>query len=233
MVARALALTSTALVLSRDSHLASPCRRLTSRWRPFVPAAPSRRAPVDLRAWRERDEPLEDRVIFDGEEDWEEGGTNVTSGLGALPGAALRLLGTLADRITATAVQLAPQDVSPGVVKTAVNAGLIIVLLGFARSILSFLVTIGTLVLGAYLAIKVFRINIPTLNQDRGDGRHRGGPQGGSRRTQSGAARYRSEFQGLLGARDAVKNDDLMDVVFAPKQKKGKDGRRPGRPVRR
>lgn len=51
-----------------------------------------------------------------------------------------------------------------------------------------FLVTIGTLVLGAYLAIKVFRINIPTLNQDRGDGRHRGGEcgEGGRRRQAAG-----------------------------------------------
>lgn len=61
-------------------HCSFPCLQLISQFvcaflslAAFVPAAPSRRAPVDLRAWRDRDDPLEDRVIFDGEEDWEEG----------------------------------------------------------------------------------------------------------------------------------------------------------------
>ena len=58
-------------------------------------------------------------------------------GLQPLLNAGLRAARAASDRLTDLAMQLAPADTSPATVRVAVNAGVILLLLGFVRSVLS------------------------------------------------------------------------------------------------
>lgn len=67
------------------------------------------------------------------------------------------------DSLTSAIVKVAPDTVSRSVVDLSVKAGLALVVLGFARSLLSVAFTIGLLVLGLYIASQV-------LGGDSGNG---------------------------------------------------------------
>ena len=58
-------------------------------------------------------------------------------GLGPVLTTALRGLSAISERLTDFALQYAPADASPGVVRVAVNAGLILLALSFVKSLLS------------------------------------------------------------------------------------------------
>jgi hypothetical protein len=57
--------------------------------------------------------------------------------------------------ITNVVASSLPASVSRGVVDLGVKAGLALIVIGFARSVLSFALTIGTIVLGLWIASKV------------------------------------------------------------------------------
>jgi len=58
-------------------------------------------------------------------------------GFGPVFNTALRGLSVISERLTDFALQYAPADASPGVVKVAVNAGLVLLALSFVKSLLS------------------------------------------------------------------------------------------------
>lgn len=64
-------------------------------------------------------------------------GTTIQAGLGPIFSTVLRGLTAISDRLTDAAVQLAPADASPAVVRVAVNAGLVLLALSFVKSLLS------------------------------------------------------------------------------------------------
>lgn len=66
-----------------------------------------------------------------------QGSTVQAPGLGPVLGTALRGLAAITDRLTDVALQYAPADASPGVVRVAVNAGLLLLALSFVKSLLS------------------------------------------------------------------------------------------------
>ncbi|KAK9901308.1 hypothetical protein WJX75_005640 [Coccomyxa subellipsoidea] len=78
--------------------------------------------------------------------------------LGAILGQAWSALLGVTDRLTDLVYDYVPADVSRPTVHLAVNAGLLLVLIGFARSILGFLLTVGTVVLGLFVASRVLGI---------------------------------------------------------------------------
>ncbi|PRW33572.1 F-box LRR-repeat 21 isoform A [Chlorella sorokiniana] len=125
-------------------------------------------------------------VAFDDEEDWEAQGSSVQApGVGPVFNTALRGLSAISERLTDFALQYAPADASPGVVRVAVNAGLVLLALSFVKSLLSFFLTIGTIFLGAYVAVKVFGVDVAGIT---GSGSY-GGGGGGSSGRGSGASR--------------------------------------------
>lgn len=63
-------------------------------------------------------------------------GTRIGATSGQVISQALRAVGIVSDKLTDVAIQLAPEDAPPGVVRTAVNAGVVLLILAFAKSIL-------------------------------------------------------------------------------------------------
>eukprot|EP00887_Chlorella_sp_A99_P002968 scaffold24.g2968.t1 len=180
---------------------------------------PTRRA-VAAAARRYSDEDYDydyDYVDFDEEGDWEDNGTRIAARGGSLVSQALRAVGIVADKLTDVALQVAPQDVPVGVVRTAVNAGLVLLVLGFAKSILGFFLTIGTVVFGAYVAVRVFGLDVAGLSS-RDEGGGRGAParpkQKGGPKRRPDARAWQSEWRGLLGAPNKKRDDGLLDVTW-------------------
>jgi len=64
-------------------------------------------------------------------------GSTLQPGVGPILSTAMRGLAAITDKLTDVALQFAPADASPGVVRVAVNAGLVLVALSFVKSILS------------------------------------------------------------------------------------------------
>ena len=58
-------------------------------------------------------------------------------GLGPVVSTALRGLSALTDRLTDAALAVAPADASPGAVRVAVSAGMVLLALSFVKSVLS------------------------------------------------------------------------------------------------
>ncbi|PSC70085.1 KRAB-A domain-containing 2-like [Micractinium conductrix] len=134
-------------------------------------AAYRRRAAARVQSRRSSKDYDQDYVEFDDEEDWEQTGTSIQGpGLGPILNTALRGVGAVADRLTDVALQFVPADVSPGVVRVAVSAGLVLLALSFVKSILSFFLTLGSIVLGAYVAVRVFGIDVPGVSGAVGGG---------------------------------------------------------------
>lgn len=64
-------------------------------------------------------------------------GTTIQPGVGPILSTTLRGLSAITDRLTGVALQLAPADASPAVVRVAVSAGLVLLALSFVKSLLS------------------------------------------------------------------------------------------------
>jgi hypothetical protein len=146
---------------------------------------------------------------------------------------ALAAVGIVADRLTDVALQFAPEGASPQVVRTAVSGGLVLLALSFVKGILSFILTIGTVVFGAYVAVRVFGLDVQSVSGSRTSDSMGSGPRqrsGGSKRR---ANRYqapdRQEKSGMRGLLDSLtgnivsdeeEDDGLLDVWF-PKNARG------------
>lgn len=164
-----------------------------------------------------------DYVQFDDEEDWEQRGTTIKPGVGPIFSTAMRGLTAVSERLADVALQFAPADASPGAVRVAVNVGLVLLALSFVKSLLSFFLTLGTIVLGAYVAVRVFGIDVPGVSGPLGGGTI-GGSSTPNRPKQQQQQKRRlnprskqSEFQGLLGSGSGEDEDGLLDVWFERK----------------
>ncbi|CAK0782540.1 hypothetical protein CVIRNUC_005758 [Coccomyxa viridis] len=110
----------------------------------------------------------DDDVDLDDEEHYDEDqGFGVTAVLRQAWGAVSNLTERLAD----VAYDYVPESVSRPTVVLAVRAALILLIIGFARSILGFVFTAGTVVLGLFVASKVLGMDIG----GSGQGQRRGG----------------------------------------------------------
>lgn len=78
--------------------------------------------------------------------------------------------GVVIDKLTELALQFAPEDASPSVVRTSVAGAMVLVVLSFVKGIVSFILTVGTLMLGAYVAVRVFGIEAGTPQRDASKG---------------------------------------------------------------
>ncbi|KAL4856997.1 hypothetical protein ACK3TF_002687 [Chlorella vulgaris] len=164
-------------------------------------------------------------VAFDDEEDWEERGTTVKGpGVGPVFSTALKGVSAITDKLVDVALQLAPADTSPGVVRVAVNATLVLVALSFVKSLLGFFLTLGTIFLGAYVAVKVFGVDVSGITSGAGiGGSGRPKQQQQKKKRRPDQRSRQSEFKGLLGGRE--ESDGLMDVWFERKSDGSGSGR--------
>lgn len=96
-----------------------------------------------------------------------------------------------------------------------------------------FILTIGTIILGAYVAVRVFGLDVSAVGEGgAGSSRNkRASKGGGSRRGGAGSAAKRASggVAGLLGAiagSDTEEDDGLLDVWF---EKKGSKPRKSSR----
>jgi len=109
----------------------------------FSSSASNRRASLRVSAQRDRD------GYADYDEDFADGGGSLVTGVfGSVLGALNGITDVIADAL--------PTPLPRPVVGVAVKGGLALIVLGFAKSLLSFVTTIGTIVLGLYIASKVF-----------------------------------------------------------------------------
>ncbi|KAI3425207.1 hypothetical protein D9Q98_008975 [Chlorella vulgaris] len=212
----------------RQSGLSTPCRRP-----PPPPLPPAGRVPCRLqhtlvsarRTGRGDFDP--NYVAFDDEEDWEEQGTTVKGpGVGPVFSTALKGVSAITDKLVDVALQLAPADTSPGVVRVAVNATLVLVALSFVKSLLGFFLTLGTIFLGAYVAVKVFGVDVSGITSGAGiggTGRPKQQQQQQKKKRRPDQRSRQSEFKGLLGGRE--ESDGLMDVWFERKSDGSGSGR--------
>ena len=156
----------------------------------------------------------EDDVRFDDEEDWESLGTTIKPSAGPIIQQAFNAVGILAGKITQIAMQFTPDNVSPRTVRTAVNAGLILLALSLVKGILSFILLIGTVLFGAYVSVRIFG-----LDTDGVDAKGRNGA-GGKRLSKKRHDR-KSEFAGLLGSGSESQDESgLLDVWFERKDQR-------------
>ncbi|KAL4435436.1 hypothetical protein ABPG77_006198 [Micractinium sp. CCAP 211/92] len=190
-------------------------------------------APAAARRSREEFSRGDDYVAFDDEEEWEQQGSTVQApGLGPIFSIALRGVNAVSSKITDVALQFAPADASPAVVRVAVNAGLVLVALSFVKSVLSFFLTLGSIILGAYVAVKVFGVDVAGVTGSLGGGDAGRASSGSGGRPRSAAKRKpdprapQSEFKGLLGWGRGEDDDGLLDVRF---ERKGGSGGKGGR----
>lgn len=146
---------------------------------------------------------------------------------------ATRAVGLVVDRLTDVALQFAPEDASPGAVRAAVAGGLVLVALSFVKGVLSFILTIGTVFFGAFVAVRVFGWDAAgSLDSGSARGSGGGGKGRGKKRTtsnrqperprgRSGGDDVASGVAGLLGSvlsaatssSDSA-DDGLIDVWF-------------------
>lgn len=172
-------------------------------------------------------------VTFDGEEEWDDGGPSGLSG--PIVQQSFRAVGMVIDRVTDIALQMAPEDASPTAVRAAVSGGLILLSLSFVKGIISFFITIGTIVFGAFVAVKVFGLDVGGSSNDDNNRRGRGSREKGGRNNRSTSARsskirdppsLSSGVAGLinrvLGGSESESDDGLIDVWFERKSGKGK-----------
>lgn len=174
-----------------------------------------------------------DVVIFDGEEEWDQrDGVMFTENRGNVARQALASVGLVADGLTAIAMQFVPETTSYNVVKGAVVGGIVLVVLSFVKGLLSLILTVGTMVLGAYVWVKLFGMETPEYNSSSSSSRSKKG-----RKTRARAGRRKSNDGGvtaeaLLGqgqqllnslvssSRDDGEDDGLLDVTFVQKKRK-------------
>ncbi|GAB4815799.1 hypothetical protein N2152v2_002845 [Parachlorella kessleri] len=178
---------------------------------------------------------LDNFVSFDSEDEWDQQarrappGSSSSSVSKPFVSQLFSAVGMVVDRLTDLAFTFVPQGVSVRVVRTAVTGGLLLLLLSFAKSVLGFILTLGSLVLGAYVAVRILGIDLGGMVTDEPEEFKRAASKrrGPSRQEPRGR---QSEFKGLLGGSSSVDEDGLLDVWFErskDKSGKGKPSRRP------
>lgn len=171
-----------------------------------------RRASCLSKAQRGRRE--KDYVEFDDESEFSTGNFSLDF-LPAASGQVLRTLQTLTDRFVDVIYDLFPAGTSRSVVETTTKGGLLLVTLAFASSILSFLLNAGFVVLGLYVAAKVFQVDIGGIsgrqNNNEDVSGNNANPSVPPRRSKP-RRKYRTD------AGQAV--SDLTDVWFERKPRK-------------
>lgn len=169
-------------------------------------------------------------AIFDGEDRWDEEGRNGfvqgRNGLqGSLMNQALASVGIMADRMTEIAMEFVPETTSYDVVKISVIGGLLLVVLSFVKGIISFVLTIGTIVFGAYVSVKVFGIegsdNGKTTVKQRAVKKRAGRKSRGKPRDSAVAAGGKFLLNNLssLISKSIDDDDGLIAVRFSKKNK--------------
>lgn len=156
-----------------------------------------------LRA-RRKDDDYEDVLLDDD-------GLQADTGAGLIPSllqGAWQFSGRAADTLTDVVSQFVPEGTSRAVVKTSVSAALVLFVLALAKSVLNFFLTAGLVILGLYVATRIFGIQIS--ESDGAGVSKRPGAQGKAR--QRRASRPPGGGPGL-GAGDADE-DDVVDVWF-------------------
>ena len=141
--------------------------------------------------------------------------------------------GLVIDRLTEIALNFAPEDVSYSVVRTAVSGGLALIALSFVKGVLSFFLTIGTLLLGAYVAVRIFGIEEvpagignmrtaqkkkPNLNKrtKRAKKKNSGGKGRSGENSDQGFGVGRI-FDIIVDAASGSDDEGLLEVRFRPK----------------
>ena len=166
-----------------------------------------------------RDENL---AMFDGEDRWDEEGNGFVQS-GSFMNQALTSVDIIADRITQMAMDYVPESASYDVVKVSVVGGLLLVVLSFVKGIISFVLTIGTIVFGAYVSVKVFGIE-SSDNGRRKRGVRKRAPSKRQGMPRDSAVSTSGKFL-LDNVRSLISKDDddgLIDVTFADNNKKKK-----------
>lgn len=168
-----------------------------------------------------RDENL---AMFDGEDRWDEERNGFVQGKsGSFMNQALTSVDIIADKITQMAMDYVPESASYDVVKVSVVGGLLLVVLSFVKGIISFVLTIGTIVFGAYVSVKVFGIESSDNGRRKKGGRKRapskrqGMPRDSA--VSTGGKFFLDNLSSLISKED---DDGLIDVTFADKKKKKK-----------
>ncbi|KAK9828843.1 hypothetical protein WJX72_002379 [[Myrmecia] bisecta] len=142
-------------------------------WKTPSPSRTSSRSKLLADALRRQEEYVE----LDDEGEWDD---EADSSAGALPAVFKQAWSTvlgLTEKLTDIALDFVPDTIPRTVVDTAIKGGLFLILLGFARSILSFGLTIGTIVLGLYIATRVMNADDTSGRGPRSKGKR--GPDGG------------------------------------------------------
>jgi hypothetical protein len=119
-----------------------------------------------------------DSAYFDGEDDWNSssrqlGRTPESRLTGTLVNQALGSVGIVVDNITNIAIKYVPESTSYEVVRVAVVGGLLLVVLSFVKGVLSFVLTVGTLLFGAYIWVKVYGMDTNSISNNGPSGRSR------------------------------------------------------------
>ncbi|KAI8114290.1 hypothetical protein M9434_002416 [Picochlorum sp. BPE23] len=169
-----------------------------------------------------------DVVIFDGEEEWDQrDGAVYTENRGNVARQALASVGLVADGLTAIAMQFVPETTSYNVVKGAVVGGIVLVVLSFVKGLLSLILTVGTMVLGAYVWVKLFGMEPPEYNSTLSNVRR--GKKNRKARRSSKDSNVTAEallgqgqqlLSSLVSSRDDDDDDGLLDVKFVQKKRK-------------
>lgn len=131
------------------------CRRNPKHYRKIRPLANSSRNNKN------------DSVYFDGEDEWNTtrlGRTPDSRLTGTLMDQALGSVGIVVDNITNIAIKYVPESTSYDVVRVAVVGGLLLVVLSFVKGVLSFVLTVGTLLFGAYIWVKVYGMDAKSIS---------------------------------------------------------------------
>lgn len=172
-------------------------------------------------------------AVFDGENHWDSEGRNGFAqgdGRHVLQGSfmsqALGSVDIMADRITQIAMQFVPESTSYDIVKVSVVGGLLLVVLSFVKGIVSFVLTVGTIVFGAYVSVKVFGMEFndyethakPRRRQPRKP--LRGNGRGNMSSTASSGGRLLLRGLSTLISQSTDEDDGLIDVTFTTKKKK-------------
>ena len=169
-------------------------------------------------------------AIFDGEDRWDEEGRNgFVQGRNGLQGSfmsqALASVDIMADRLTQVAMEFVPETTSYEVVKISVIGGLLLVVLSFVKGIISFILTLGTIIFGAYVSVKVFGIdssdNVETSRKTRA-GKKRADRKNQAKPRDSAVAAWGKFLLNNLSSLISKSTDDddgLIDVRFTKKNK--------------
>jgi hypothetical protein len=143
-----------------------------------------------------------------------------------------RAISLVTDKVTDIALQFAPENASPTAVRAAVTGGLILVTLSFVKGVLSFFLTIGTVVFCAFVAVRVFGLDINGESTRKNSSGRRNSSQRKSNKSRRAVAdtdipslpdAVGGLLTGILG--DGSGDDGLLDVWFEGKKKGGKKRR--------